>query len=128
MVRGDDPQCRHVLAEQRDLVGGEVPPVDAVAVGPLEQRVVDVGDVLHVVHVVPGVAQAPAEEVEGDVGRRVTMWVASYGVMPQTYIRATGPGVDGRTAAPAVSKTWTGRPVPGTAGMNGEGQAFTSGA
>src|SRR3954453_13428932 len=56
------------------------------------------------------------------------MCVASYGVMPQTYIRATGPGVSGRREAEAVSHTRTGRPTPGRAGMNGEGQAFTAGA
>ena len=47
---------------------GQVLPVDAVAGGPLEQRVVDVGDVLDVVDVVPGVAQGPPQDVEGDVG------------------------------------------------------------
>src|SRR6476661_3077553 len=54
------------------------------------------------------------------------MWVASYGVMPQTYIRAVGPGVRGRTTPEAVSKTWTGWPVPGTAGRNGVGQKITA--
>src|SRR6476620_7562762 len=54
------------------------------------------------------------------------MRVASYGVMPQTYIRAVGPGVRGRTPPVAVSKTWTGWPVPGTAGRNGVGQEITA--
>ena len=31
------------------------------------------------------------------------MCVASYGVMPHTYIRATGPGSVGRTVPDAVS-------------------------
>jgi len=53
------------------------------------------------------------------------MWVASYGVMPQTYIRAVGPGVSRRKAPDEVSWTRTGSPVPGTAGMDGEGQDFT---
>jgi hypothetical protein len=48
-------QRRHVLAEERGLAHAEDDPVLAVALGPLEQRVVDVGDVLHVVHGVPGV-------------------------------------------------------------------------
>ena len=50
---------------------GQLAPVAPVAGGPLEQRVVDVGDVLHVVHLVAGVAQRPPQEVEGDVGGRV---------------------------------------------------------
>ena len=33
------------------------------------------------------------------------MWVASYGVMPQTYIVAVGPGVLGRSRPEAVSKS-----------------------
>jgi len=35
------------------------------------------------------------------------------------------PGVSWRTAPEEVSWTRTGSPVPGTAGMNGEGQDFT---
>src|SRR5689334_12128870 len=46
--------------------------------------------------------------------------------MPQTYIRAVGPGVIARTAPVAESKTCTGWPVPGTAGRNGVGQEITA--
>ena len=49
VLRRQHPQRRHVLAEQRGLAHGEHDPVLAVALGPLQQRVVDVGDVLHVV-------------------------------------------------------------------------------
>ena len=42
-----------------------------VAAAALEQRVVDVGDVLDVAHLVAGVAPGPVEQVEGDVGGRV---------------------------------------------------------
>ena len=47
-VRGDDAERGHVLAEEVDLGGGQLAPVPPVALGPLEQRVVDVGDVLDV--------------------------------------------------------------------------------
>ena len=45
---------------------------DTVASGPLEQRIVDVGDVLHVVHVVPLIQPLPMDEVERQVGSRMT--------------------------------------------------------
>src|SRR5512139_4196193 len=51
------------------------------------------------------------------------MWVASYGVMPQTYMRAVGPGAVGRTSPVAVSKRRRGSPVPGSVGTWGAGQA-----
>ena len=65
------PQCGHVVAVQRDLAGGEVAPVDAVAIGPLEQWIVDVGDVLHVVHVVSEVQPQPVDQIERQIGRGV---------------------------------------------------------
>ena len=55
VLRREHPQRRHVLAEERGLAHAEHDPVLGVAVGALEQRVVDVGDVLHVVHGVAGV-------------------------------------------------------------------------
>jgi hypothetical protein len=49
------------------------------------------------------------------------MWVASYGVIPQTYIRAGPSGSAGRTDPAAVSWTRTGCAVPrsilGTSGL-----------
>src|SRR2546421_13093300 len=33
-------------------------------------------------------------------------WVESYGVMPHTYMRTTGPTSNGTTARCAVSKMW----------------------
>ncbi len=62
------PQRRHVRAEPVDLPPAELDPVLVVAVGALQQRVVDVGDVLHVVHLVPGVQPLPVHQVEGQVG------------------------------------------------------------
>ena len=51
-----------------DLTGRQLAPVKTVAVGPLEQRIVDVGDVLHVVHLVPEVQPQPLNQVERQVG------------------------------------------------------------
>ena len=48
--------------------------------------------------------------------------------MPQTYIRAVGPGSVARTDALAVSKSCSGSPVPGSDGTVGSGQDFTASA
>ncbi len=72
MPRGQHAQGGHVLAEEGGLLLGEGHPVDAVALGPLQQRVVDVGDVLHVVDLPLGVEPHALHEVERVVGRRVT--------------------------------------------------------
>jgi hypothetical protein len=66
--RRQNPQRLHVFAEQRGLAHPEHDPVVLVAARPLEQRIVDVGDVLHVVHVVSGIAPVPVHQVEGQVG------------------------------------------------------------
>jgi hypothetical protein len=66
--RRQDAQRGHVLAEQGGLTLRDRHPVLAVAGGALEQRVVDVGDVLHVVDVQPAVAPQAHERVEGEVG------------------------------------------------------------
>ena len=63
-----DAERRHVAAEQVGLALGNVLPAHAVAGRPLQQRVVDVGDVLDVLHLVPLVAPDPHEGVEGEVG------------------------------------------------------------
>ena len=70
--RRDDREGCHVLAEQADLGSGELAPVASVPGSALQEWVVDVGDVLHVVHLVSRVAQRAAHEVERDVGRGVT--------------------------------------------------------
>jgi hypothetical protein len=69
--RGEHVQRLHVLPEQLDLGVGELAPAHPVAVGTLDQRVVDVGDVLDVVDQQPRVTPGPVEQVEGDVGVRV---------------------------------------------------------
>jgi hypothetical protein len=70
-VGRQDPERLHVGAEQLHLLGGEVAPVDARGRGALEQRVVDVGDVLHVRDVVAAVEPDALERVEREVGGRV---------------------------------------------------------
>ena len=50
---GQDAQRLHVLAVPLCLPAGQLAPVLAVPVGPLQQRVIDVGDVLHVNDGVP---------------------------------------------------------------------------
>src|SRR5690606_25561078 len=54
--------------EEVDLASGEVLPVHPVAVGPLQEGLVDVGDVLDVEHLQAGVPPDPVDQVEGDVG------------------------------------------------------------
>ena len=97
VVRGrQDPQGLHVLAEELGLALGELGPVDADLGGALEQRVVDVRHVLDVGHLVPGVAPGAVEEVEADVGRRVTHVGGVVGSDPADVHprRALGPGLD----------------------------------
>ena len=70
-IGGDHGERRHVLAEQVDLRGREVPPVQTVTCRPLQERVVDIRDVLDVVDLVPGIPQDAIDDVERHVGRRV---------------------------------------------------------
>ena len=71
-VRGDDAQELHIRPEEVDLRLREFAPVHPDGVRPLEQRIVDVGDVLRVRHVHPGVVPRAQEHVEGDVGGGMT--------------------------------------------------------
>src|SRR3546814_130484 len=71
-IWGQDAQRLHVLAEQLRLARGQLCPVGVDLGGPLEQGVVDVGDILHVMHLVPGVAPRPVEQVEADVRGRMS--------------------------------------------------------
>lgn len=70
--RRQHPQGGHVLTEEGGLLLGESHPVDAVALRPLQERVVDVGHVLDVVNLPLGVEPHALNEVERVVGRRVT--------------------------------------------------------
>ena len=69
IVGRQDPQRGHIGAKELDLAMGQSLPVDADLVGSLEKWIVDVRDVLHVVHPQPGVAPHPLDEVERKVGR-----------------------------------------------------------
>ena len=71
VIGGQHVQGRHVRAEQFRLILGELAPVHAGVVRPLEQGVVHIGDVLDVVHVEAGVPPHPVEQVEGHVRRGV---------------------------------------------------------
>ena len=95
-------------------------PVLAVARGPLQQRVVDVGDVLHVAHLEPGVAPHPLHQVEGEVRRRV----AEVGRVVRRDAADVHPGGrprarSGGTSPVAVSYSRSGRPRPGSRGTGG---------
>ncbi len=71
LPRRQHPQGRHVLAEEDRLLLGERGPVDTVALCPLQERVVDVGDILDVVNLPLGVEPHALHEVERVVRRRV---------------------------------------------------------
>jgi len=71
VARGQDAQRCHVGAEQFDLLGSEFLPVLPCLGGALEQRVVHIGDVLHVVDRKPQVEPDPVQQVERQVGERV---------------------------------------------------------
>ena len=59
---------RHVLSEQLGLLLGECGPVHAGFRCPLQQRVVNIGDVLNVIHIEAAIAPHPVQQVKGDVG------------------------------------------------------------
>ena len=87
VVRRQDAQRLHVAAVPLDLAAGQLTPVLAVTLSALEQRVVDVRDVLHVADGVPrgraprrrpvtedlgpGVQPGPHQQVPRGVGERV---------------------------------------------------------
>lgn len=119
------PQRGHVLAEQGGLALGEGRPVLAGLVGPLQQRVVDVGDVLDVVDLALRVQPHALHEVERVVGGRVTHVGGVVGGDPahvdagdrtgaQGY-RATGRGVVEAEVAPGARE---GRDVGSGPGMH----------
>ena len=69
--RRDDGQRLHVAAEQINLAGAKLAPVHSVAGGALEQRVVYVGDVLDVVHLVSIRQQLAVHQVKREIRRSV---------------------------------------------------------
>lgn len=115
------PQGRHVLAEQGGLLLGERGPVDAVALGPLQQRVVDVGDVLDVVNLPLVVEPHALHQVERVVGRRVSDVGGVVGRDAADVETGDGAGVEGdRTVGRGVVD-------PQVAALTGQGGDFGSG-
>ena len=93
-ARRQHPQRGHVVAVQRHFAGRKVAPVDAVAVGPLEERIVDVGDVLHVMHVVSEVSPQPVNQIERQIGGGVTEMGGVVGRDPADVHGGRRPGRD----------------------------------
>jgi hypothetical protein len=93
--RRHHPQRLHVFAEQRRLPHAEDHPVVVVAGGALQQRVVDVGDVLDVCDIVAEVAPVPVDQVEGQVGRRVAEVGGVVGRDAADVHQGGGPGIGG---------------------------------
>ena len=69
--RRDDAERLHVAPEQVDLGRRQLAPVHPGCPCPLQQRVVHVRRVLHVVHIVAGIQPESDEGVERQVGRGV---------------------------------------------------------
>ena len=101
--------------EERDLAGGEVLPGLAGRCRAFEQRVVDVGHVLHVVDLDTGVAPRPVEQIEPDVGGRVTQVRRVVGRDTADVDRRDAPVPTAILSCVAVSQTLGGRPTPGSA-------------
>ena len=68
LIGWDHGQRGHVVPEEIGLLTSQVAPIHAVALGPLEEGVVDVGDVLDHGHVDAGVADRALEHVKGHIG------------------------------------------------------------
>ena len=72
ILRRMHSQCGHIVAEQLGLRCAQFTPVDPVAGGPFEEWIIDVGDVLDVVHPVAVVQPDPVDEIECQIGGSVT--------------------------------------------------------
>ncbi len=92
-------QRGHVLTEQGRLALGEGCPVLPVAYGPLQQRIVDVGDVLDVLNLPLGVEPHALNEVERVVGRRVPHMGGVVGRDAADVDTGDGTGGEGDSAA-----------------------------
>ena len=90
----------------------ELAPVLAVALGPLEQRVVHVGDVLGVDHLVPAVKPRPDQQVPGGEGGGVAQVGRVVGGDPAGVQRRPAPGGrDGELPGRRVPQPYF-RPAP----------------
>ena len=119
VVRRQDPQRRHVVAVQGRLAVGDGPPVLTGGHRPLEQGVVDVGDVLDVVDLVAAVAPDPVHQVEGHVGRGV----AHVGGVVRGDAAHVHPGDGTRRGGPQLTRGAVvqpqRQPAPGQRGYGG---------
>ncbi len=93
--RRQHPQRGHVVAEQLRLLLRELDPVDTGLAGALEQRVVDVGDVLRVPDLMAGIAPEPLDQIEGQVRRRMAH-VGCVVRRDATHVHPRRPGTGNR--------------------------------
>jgi hypothetical protein len=99
VIRGKDAERGHGLAVLLHLGGAQRDPVLAGLPGLLEQRVVNVGDVLRERRVVPGVRQHPPEQVERHRDECVAQ-VAGVVRGDPAHVDAHGGGAAARIAEP----------------------------
>ena len=72
VLRWQCPQGRHVGPEELDLAARQVTPVLAVSVRALQQRIIHVGDILHVDHLLARVQPGSHQQIPGQERSRVT--------------------------------------------------------
>jgi len=70
-VRAPPPQQAHVVDERLHLAVGELTPADSVPARALEQRVIDVGDVLHITDAHARSLDEPHQDIERAERERV---------------------------------------------------------
>ena len=94
-----------------------------VPAGPLQQRVIDIGDVLHILHLLASIAPGPDQQVPRQISSRVTDM--------RRVVRGDPAGIQGRLcrlAPPTASERWryprssSAEPVPGSSGTSAAGQ------
>ena len=67
VLRRENGEQFHIGAEKVNLRGAKLTPIHAVSFGTLEERIIDVGDVLDVVNLLPGIQERTVDEVKGQV-------------------------------------------------------------
>ena len=72
VTRRNHLQSSHILAEELGLTITECDPVIPGRKGPLEQWVVNIGDVLHVVHIMSCIKPVPVHEIKRHIRRGVS--------------------------------------------------------
>ena len=69
--RWDHIESRHVFAKYFSLALGYRSPIFTKSNGSFKKRVVDVGDVLHVLDIMTAIAPTALQHIKGDVSRRM---------------------------------------------------------